>query len=69
MLPGLTGRDVAAHIQRLRPGTPVLFVSGYGDEAVAPEGALEPGTHFLQKPFTPRSLAQRVREILDARGR
>ena len=45
----------------------VLFMSGYPAAAVALHGMLEPGTQFLQKPFTPGSLARKVREVLDAR--
>jgi two-component system cell cycle sensor histidine kinase/response regulator CckA len=65
VLPGLSGRDLAQQILELRPGTPVLFVSGYMDEAVVRNGVLEPGVHFLQKPFTPAMLGKKIREILD----
>jgi DNA-binding response OmpR family regulator len=46
----------------------VLFMSGYTDDAIVQHGVLAAGMHFIQKPFTPRSLAQRVREVLDAGG-
>jgi hypothetical protein len=45
----------------------VLFMSGYPAAAVAPHGTLDPGTQLLQKPFTPGSLARKVREVLDTR--
>jgi DNA-binding response OmpR family regulator len=40
-------------------------MSGYTDNVIAGGGVLEPGMAFLQKPFTPRSLAAKVREVLD----
>jgi two-component system, cell cycle sensor histidine kinase and response regulator CckA len=67
VLPGQSGRDVAHQIQQLRPGTPVLYMSGYSDDAVVRHGVLDEGTHFLQKPFTPALLGKKVREILDGR--
>jgi nitrogen-specific signal transduction histidine kinase/ActR/RegA family two-component response regulator len=66
VLPGMSGREVAEHLVRLRPTLKVLYMSGYTDYAVARHGVLEPGTAFLQKPFTPANLARKVREVLDA---
>ena len=67
MLPGLSGRDLARQIQNLKPGIPVLYISGYSDDAIVRHGIVDPGTHFLQKPFTPSQLGKKIREILDGR--
>jgi DNA-binding response OmpR family regulator len=51
----------------MRPGTPVLFMSGYTDSAIDEKGVLEPGVHFVQKPFTATELTARIRTVLEAR--
>jgi two-component system, cell cycle sensor histidine kinase and response regulator CckA len=68
VMPGVNGPNLAARLTQHNPALRVLFVSGYSDDAVAMEGAY-PG-HFpvLQKPFTPNTLAELVRSILDARS-
>ena len=70
VMPGLSGRQLADQLARLRPDTKVLYVSGYTDDAVVRHGVLEAGIAYLQKPFTTDSLARKVREVLDrpARG-
>ncbi len=65
MMPGMNGVEVAGAVSRLRPGILVFFMSGYADKDLVRQGLLEPGTHFLQKPFTPQELADRIRHILD----
>lgn len=65
MMPGMNGVEVASAVSRLRPGILVFFMSGYADQDLVRQGLLEPGTHFLQKPFTPSELAERTRRILD----
>jgi signal transduction histidine kinase/CheY-like chemotaxis protein len=66
VMPGMSGRELWDHLRVLRPNSRVLFMSGYTDDVIARHGVLEPGIAFLQKPFTPLGLAQKVREVLDA---
>jgi DNA-binding response OmpR family regulator len=49
----------------MRPGTQVLYTSGYTDSAIGHHGVLEPGIAFLQKPFSADELARKVRVLLD----
>ena len=64
VMPQMNGRQVADHLLAARPGLKVLFMSGYTDAAIVEHGVLEPGTQFLQKPFTPDGLSRKVREAL-----
>jgi DNA-binding NarL/FixJ family response regulator len=63
-MPGGSGRLIGDWILRHRPATKVIYMSGYTDEAVVRHGILDPGTLFLQKPFTPEVLVRKVREVL-----
>ena len=65
VMPGMNGRELIRRLAPLRPDLRVLYMSGYADEAVAQHGVLDPGTAFLQKPFTPGGLADKVRGVLD----
>ena len=66
VMPGMSGRDLADRVNVMRPGVRILFMSGYSAEAVAQHGVLAEGASFLEKPFSPGNLLQKVREILDA---
>ena len=64
VMPGMSGRELAKRVAAARPHIRVLYLSGYTEDAIIHEGALEPGTGFLQKPFTLQVLARKVREVL-----
>jgi len=67
VMPKLGGRELAERALRLRPAMKVLFMSGHTEDIVLREG-IQKGAAFLQKPFTPKGLAQKVRETLDSAG-
>ncbi len=69
VMPRMSGRELADHLASLRPGLPVLFMSGYTNDEIIRRGLLKPGAPFLQKPFSPEALATKVREVLDAARR
>ena len=69
IMPGMSGRELAHRLHDDRPDMKVLYVSGYTDYSVLRNGLLEPGTAFLQKPFTRESLARKVRDVLDRGSR
>jgi two-component system, cell cycle sensor histidine kinase and response regulator CckA len=65
VMPGMSGPEVANAIAAMRPGTQVLYISGYTDSAIGHHGVLEPGIAFLQKPFSAADLTRKVRAVLD----
>lgn len=65
IMPEMSGRIVRDEVAALHPDVKVLYMSGYTDNVVAHLGVLEAGIHFLQKPFTARALANKVREALE----
>jgi two-component system, cell cycle sensor histidine kinase and response regulator CckA len=64
VMPGMTGRQLAEAVARLRPGLRALFLSGYTPDEVLRQGVRAEEAHFLQKPFTPSALLGKVREVL-----
>jgi CheY-like chemotaxis protein len=66
VMPGMNGRELADRLVAQRPGTRVLYMSGYTEEAVDRHGVAGEEREFMQKPFTPRELLEKVRAVLDA---
>jgi PAS domain S-box-containing protein len=65
VMPGISGRELAKRLTSRYPKMRVLFMSGYSFNIISHGGTLEDGVAFLQKPFTPSALADKVREVLD----
>ena len=65
VMPGVSGRELARRITARHPKIRVLYMSGYTHNVIAGGGTLETGIAFLQKPFTPAGLADKVRDVLD----
>jgi two-component system cell cycle sensor histidine kinase/response regulator CckA len=61
---GMSGPELAEALLQQRPAVKVVFVSGFPEGSVAPDGVLKPGTVLLQKPFTIKLLSAKLREVL-----
>lgn len=63
VMPRMNGRQIAESVSRVRPEIPVLFMSGYTDEAIVHHGVIDSGTNLIEKPFTSEKLVSKVRDI------
>ncbi len=66
VMPQLNGWELGRELAARRPQTKVLYMTGYTEITARHDGSIEPGEFLLQKPFTPLTLARRVRDVLDA---
>jgi PAS domain S-box-containing protein len=64
VMPNMSGPELANRLKTVRPGTKVLFMSGYTDDVILRHGMLEQGVQFIEKPFSPEALAGKVRAVL-----
>ncbi|MDI6098279.1 ATP-binding protein [Actinoplanes sp. NEAU-A12] len=65
VMPGMLGKELAERLVDVRPGTRVLYMSGYAQPVLASQGTLDPGVALLEKPFTANDLLTAVRRRLD----
>jgi CheY-like chemotaxis protein len=68
IMPGISGRELAEKLRLTRPDIKVLYMSGYTENAIVHHGVLDKETHFIGKPFSVDSLANKVRSILDGKA-
>jgi PAS domain S-box-containing protein len=61
---GMNGRQLAEAVHEIRPDLPVLFTSGYTENAIVHHGRLDPGVHLIQKPYRRQELAAKLRRLL-----
>jgi CheY-like chemotaxis protein len=66
VLPEMNGRDLARNLLSIYPHLKRLFTSGYSANVIAHRGVLDDGVHFLEKPFSMKGLAAKVREALES---
>jgi len=66
VMPKVSGRELAGQINAVRPDMKILYMSGYTDNAIIASGILHKEVAFLQKPFTPAALTEKVREVLES---
>jgi CheY-like chemotaxis protein len=65
VMPEMNGRDLAQRLVAVHPNLKCLFMSGYAAGAIAPHGVLEGGVPFIQKPFSMKALAAKLRQALE----
>jgi DNA-binding response OmpR family regulator len=65
VMPGINGRELGKRAQVMRPGLPVLYMTGYSRNAIVHQGRLDEGVEFLPKPVGQAQLAARIRALLD----
>jgi PAS domain S-box-containing protein len=65
VMPHMGGKELADRVEALYPHTRILFTSAYTENAIIHQGVLNKGVELLQKPFTPSSLARKVRDVLE----
>ena len=66
VMPEISGPELAAEITSFLPRIKVIFTSGYTDDAIARQGILDPAVAFIQKPYRPKALGRKIREVLEA---
>jgi PAS domain S-box-containing protein len=65
IMPAMNGKELAERLSAVKLGIRSIFMSGYTSDVIAQHGVLDEGVHFLQKPFSVKSMVEKVREVLD----
>ncbi|MDK9706767.1 MAG: PAS domain S-box protein [Desulforhopalus sp.] len=65
IMPEMNGRELAKQVVGLHPDLKLIFMSGYTSNVIAHHGVLDEGVNFIQKPFTKKELAAKIREVFD----
>ncbi len=65
IMPEMNGKELSAQLLAISPQLKVMYISGYTANVIAHHGILDEGIHFLQKPFSRRELATKIREVLE----
>ena len=65
VMPAMNGKALYKEAVKLQPGLRVLYMSGYTENVIASRGVLEEGVNFIQKPFAPKALVAKVRQVLN----
>jgi len=68
VMPKLSGPEAFHRIEAIRPGLPVVFATGYSAEVELLNSLMEDHRHLVQKPYNPKTLARKVRQLLDRAG-
>jgi CheY-like chemotaxis protein len=64
IMPHMNGHELAGKLGATRPDMKILYVSGYSDTEIGDHGVLDPRYDLLQKPFTPQTLARKIRDVI-----
>jgi PAS domain S-box-containing protein len=65
IMPGINGLDLADRLKSIHPETAMIFTSGYTDDVLTDHGVTGEHLHFIAKPYSPQSMAGKIREVLD----
>lgn len=66
IMPGMSGKKLVDLLRKEKPDLKVLFMSGYSEDQISKQGVLDSEINFIQKPFAPKDLVKRLRQILDS---
>ncbi len=65
IMPDMNGRDLSVRLSKNHPALKTLYMSGYTADVIAHHGMIDEGVQFIQKPFSLRDLADKVREVIE----